>query len=118
MKFLVDVCSSSRSLQTMLDNEGHDVVSVLELNPRESDDALLQIAYQEARILITEDKDSGEWVFVHRLPHPTIIRFVEMRVSEQVEAMRELLQDYTNELEEGALIVVTRGRIRVRQPPP
>ena len=63
---------------------------------------------------MTEDKDFGELVFVRRLPHPSIVHFVEMRVEDQVAAMRELLDHYSSELEDGALIVVTRGRVRIR----
>jgi predicted nuclease of predicted toxin-antitoxin system len=63
---------------------------------------------------VTEDKDFGELVFVRRLPHRTIIRFIEMRVEEQVAAMRELLDYYPTELQGETLIVVTRGRVRIR----
>jgi predicted nuclease of predicted toxin-antitoxin system len=76
---------------------------------------LLDLAFQEKRVLVTEDKDFGELVFVHRLPHPSIVRFVEMRVEDQVKAMQELLTRYPEELEAKALIVVTTGRIRIRQ---
>jgi predicted nuclease of predicted toxin-antitoxin system len=76
---------------------------------------LLDLATQEGRVLETEDKDFGELVFVHRLPHPSIVRFVEMQVDDQVAAMQELLDHYLAEMQRGALIVVTRGRIRIRQ---
>jgi predicted nuclease of predicted toxin-antitoxin system len=65
-------------------------------------------------VLVTEDKDFGELVFVQRLPHPCIIRFLDMRVEEKVAAMRELLERYLEAMHAGAFIVVTRGRIRVR----
>jgi hypothetical protein len=47
-------------------------------------------------VLVTEDKDFGELVFVRRLPHPCIIRFVYMRVEEKVVAMRELLERHVD----------------------
>lgn len=114
MKFLLDVCSSSHSLRALLTGLRHDVLSALEVDPRASDETLLAVALREARILVTEDKDFGELVFVLRLPHHTIVRFVEMRIDDQIVAMRELLSHYTTELEAGALIVVTKDRIRVR----
>ena len=114
MKFLLDVCASSRSLRTLLTDLSHDVCSVLDVDPRASDETILNLALQEARILVTEDKDFGELIFVHRLPHPAIVRFFEMRVEEQVGAMQELLAHYSAELEAGALIVVTKGRVRLR----
>ena len=114
MKFLLDVCASSRAVRTLLATLGHDVRSVLEVDPRASDDALLDLALQEERVLVTEDKDFGELVFVHRLPHPCIIRFADMRVEEKVAAMRELLERHSEAMRGGALIVVSRGRVRIR----
>ena len=99
----------------MLDDLGHDVVSALEADPRAADEALLARAREERRILVTADKDFGELVFVRRLPHPCIVRFVDMRVTEQVMAMRELLDRHERHLENGALLVVSRGRLRVRR---
>jgi hypothetical protein len=34
MKFLFDVCASSRALRTLLTDLGHDVLSALEHDPR------------------------------------------------------------------------------------
>ncbi|MBM4124277.1 MAG: toxin-antitoxin system, toxin component, PIN family protein [Nitrospira sp.] len=114
MKFLLDVCASSRSLQRLLIDLQHDVRLAADFDPRADDENLLDLALRESRIVVTEDKDFGELVFVQRRPHRAIVRFVEMRVDEQVAAMRELLERYQTELESGALIVVSRGRIRIR----
>ena len=114
MKFLLDVCAASRSMHALLAGMGHDVLSTRETAPRATDSALLALANDEDRVLITEDKDFGELVFVHRLPHPCIIRFVDMQVAEKVAAMRELLEHHGDSMHEGALIVVTRSRVRVR----
>lgn len=114
MKFLLDVCASSHSLRTLLTNLGHEVRLVGESNPRCSDETILLQAYQEGRLVVTIDKDFGELVFVQRRPHAGIVRFLDMPITEQVAAMRELLSTYRADLESGAMIVVTRGRIRVR----
>lgn len=114
MKFLLDVCVCSRSLHRLLADLTHDVRLASDIDPRTDDEMLLDLALLEGRIIVTEDKDFGELVFVHGSPHPTIVRFVEMRVDEQVTAMRELLERYRTELESGAMIVVTRDRVRVR----
>ncbi len=114
MKFLLDVCASSRALRALLTDLNHDVVSAIDVDPRASDKVLLDLAMQEQRVLVTEDKDFGELVFVHRLPHPCIIRFLDMRVEEKAAAMREVLDRYQEAMQAGALIVVSRGRIRVR----
>jgi len=41
MKFLLDVCVSSRSLETFLAGRGHDVLSAVAVDPRASDERLL-----------------------------------------------------------------------------
>ena len=115
MRFLLDVCAASRRVQNALIAQGHDVLSALEKNPRATDEELLALAMEERRILVTEDKDFGELVFVRRLPHPCIIRFVEMTVTEKVTAMKELIEQHADAMSEGALIVVTQRRIRIRQ---
>lgn len=115
MKFLLDVCASSRSLRRFLTDVGHEVLSVVDVDRRAFDEIILDLALQEGRVFITEDKDFGELVFVRRLPHPTIIRFVEMGVDDQVTAMQELLDHYSDDLEAKSLIVVSKGRLRIRR---
>ena len=79
-----------------------------------TDDELLALALAEQRILITEDKDFGELVFVRRLPHPCIIRFTDMPVAEKAAAMRHLIERHAEAMHEASMIVVTRSRVRVR----
>ena len=114
MKFLLDVCCSSRSLREFLIGLGHDVRLVGSDDPCASDEAVLALARQEDRIVVTEDKDFGELIVVQRQPHSGIIRFLDMPVGEQVEAIQEVLRDYPADLASRAMIVVTRGRIRIR----
>ena len=115
MKFLLDVCAASRSMHAMLTESGHDVLSVQEVAPRATDDEVLAMALAEQRVLITEDKDFGELVFVRRLPHPCIIRFTDMPVAEKVATMRYLLEFHQEAMHEGRMIVVTRNRVRIRR---
>lgn len=114
MKFLLDECAASRSLHRRLLDLGHDVVSAHDEFARASDETLLALAYEERRVLVTEDKDFGELIFVRRLPHPCIVRFVEMNIVEKLAAMRELIERHADAMHEGALIVVTRDRVRIR----
>ncbi|NMC20500.1 MAG: DUF5615 family PIN-like protein [Thermogutta sp.] len=98
MKFLLDVCVSSRSLEAFLSGQGHDVLSAVAIDPRAGDERLMAVALQEGRALVTADKDFGEIVFVRRLPHGPIVRLVELTVDEQVSGMRELLERRAAEL--------------------
>ena len=101
-------------MRAALVDSGHDVLSALEKDPTATDEQLLALALEEQRVLVTEDKNFGELVFVRRLQHPCIIRFVDMPTSEKVAAMRELMERYADAMHEGALIVVTQNRVRVR----
>ncbi len=49
---------------------GHDVTSITELSPGISDEAVMAIAHEEKRIVVTFDRDYGELVFRRRLPLP------------------------------------------------
>jgi hypothetical protein len=62
LKFLADECCDV-GLVSSLRKEEHDVQYVLEIQRGGSDDVVLRQAYQEERILLTEDKDFGELVF-------------------------------------------------------
>ncbi len=114
MKFLLDVCAASRSLYAALNERGHDVLSASDSDPLATDETLLALAHSEQRVLITEDKDYGELVFVRRLQHPCIVRFVDMQVSEKVSAMLELIEHNADAMREGTMIVVTPRRVRFR----
>jgi len=46
-----------------LRGDGHDVLYVLEEKPGATDDEVLLEAYEQGRILLTEDKDFGELVY-------------------------------------------------------
>lgn len=112
LRFLVDVCTASRALTSMLVGEGHDVVIASRTSP-ESDEFLMGVALREGRILITEDKDYGELVFAQGMAHPCIVRLHRMSAPEQVTAMRKLIGDEAESMVDGAMIVVTRDRVRV-----
>jgi len=45
---------------------GYDVTAIAEFMPGASDLKVLESAFEDRRILITEDKDFGEWVFGHK----------------------------------------------------
>lgn len=115
MKFLLDACVSSHSLEAFLTAQGHNVLSALAIDPTATDERLLDLALQDDRVLVTEDKDFGELVFVRRLPHGTIVRLVELTVDQQVSGMAELMERYPTQLAGPVIITVTRGRIRIRR---
>lgn len=97
-----------------MDEAGHDVVWVGNFTKDPGDDAILKIAYQEKRVLITLDKDFGELVIVHDKPHYGIIRLVGHSAIQQGPISKKVLKKYVEELQEGAIITVEKTRVRVR----
>ena len=79
-----------------------------------SDETLLALAHRERRVLITEDKDFGELVFLRHLPHPCIVRLVSLATEEKPDAIQHLIEHHAAAMYAGAIIVVTRTRIRIR----
>ncbi|MCY4342455.1 MAG: DUF5615 family PIN-like protein [Gammaproteobacteria bacterium] len=116
MKFLIDSCAASRPILAALDDAGCDVASVRDRLPHAIDEVVLALALEENRVLVTEDKDFGELVFLHGLPHAGIVRLVDMTPGERAEVMLFLLENHSNALRDGAVIVVTKDRIRIRPP--
>ena len=114
MKFLLDVCVASRVLHKRLVDLGHDVLSARDGYATATDEALLAVAYREGRVLVTEDKDFGELVFSLRLPHPCIVRLDGLTASEEASAMQNLIVRHGTAMREGAIIVVTGRRVRIR----
>jgi len=61
VRFLVDRCAGHR-LAEWLRTQGHDVVEVSGLGPDPGDRAILEMAAQQDRILVTIDTDFGRLV--------------------------------------------------------
>ena len=114
MRFLLDVCADSHMMRAALISQGHDVLPVSEGNPKASDEEILSLATAEQRTIITEDKDFGDLIFLHGLPHPCIIRLVGMPVAHKVNAVLELMENNLDAVEGGCIITVTQSRVRIR----
>ncbi len=114
MKFLLDVCVASNVLRKTLSDLGHDVFSAQDGYAIASDQTLLELAYREERVLVTKDKDFGELVFSLRLPHPCIVRLDGLTVTEETAAIRNVIKHHGAAMEQGAIIIITRNRVRIR----
>lgn len=118
MRFLVDECTGP-GVARWLRSQSHDVVSIYDEARGLGDDAVLNKAVSEQRILITNDKDFGEMVFRERRTHCGVIllRLPDERPTSKIESLRALLARYAEHLE-NAFIVVTETQIRVAAPAP
>ena len=113
MKFLVDVCVS-RDVTEYLRNAGHATVLVHERDPRLGDEDILQWAYEDDCVLITNDKDFGRYIFLHCKPCAGLIRLPNAEGRTLVALMRQVLANHEDDLDRGAIITATTKRIRVR----
>jgi predicted nuclease of predicted toxin-antitoxin system len=100
---------------TSLKNDGHDVLYVLEKNPGVTDDEVLLDAYNEKRILITEDKDFGELVYRLKKPAEGIILIridVEQRHLKW-SRIKKLIEKHEGHLS-GHFVVINTQKFRFR----
>jgi len=114
LKFLADECCDTE-LVASLRSDGHDVLYELEEDTGAEDGDVLERAYKEERILVTEDKDFGELVF--RLRNRTVgIVLLRIDVADRDlkwPRLKKLIDNYAGRLL-GHLVVVGRDRFRFR----
>lgn len=77
------------------------------------DEAVIQRAFTENRILVTNDKDFGEKVYRERLSHKGVIllRLTDERPAAKIDVLQRLLSAYAARIP-GQFVVVTETKIR------
>ena len=112
MRFLVDECTGT-SVATWLREQDHEVFSAHEQSRGAADDVLIQKAFTENWILITNDKDFGEKVYRERRLHHGVIflRLEDERTANKIFVLNQLLTQYA-ELLYDRFVVVTEKRVR------
>ena len=114
MKFLADECCDAQVV-SLLRSQRHDVLYVTEFKPGALDEEVLKKAFNEKRILLTEDKDFGELVYRLKKPAYGII-LLRFEVSERHlkwPRLMELIHHHSSKLE-GHFIVVDIEKFRFR----
>lgn len=116
MRFLVDECTGPRVAQWLIEQE-HEVFSVFDQVRGATDDEILDKAYDEDWILITNDKDFGEKVFRDQRQHHGVIflQLQDERTSAKIDAIEKLLAAHEDQLPD-AYVVVTESLVRFGQP--
>ena len=112
MRFLVDECTGPVVARWLRERQ-HEVFSVYEEARGMDDDDIIQKAFAENRILITNDKGFGEKVYRDRWLHKGVIllRLDDERAEKKIEAVRRLLAGYADGLA-GKFVVVTETTVR------
>ncbi len=114
MKFLADECFDASTVAS-LRSDGHDVLYVMEFQPGTQDQDILEKAFAEDRILITEDKGFGELVYRFKRPAKGIVLLrIEVRERHlKWPRLRELISHHSSKLE-GHFVVVDVEKFRFR----
>jgi len=113
IKFLADV-NVEKPLVDYLSKQGYDIKWVPDYNCEMPDEDLLQLANEENRIFITNDKDFGDLIFLQRrLSVGTILFRVKGQKSEEkIKLMRKLLMGYRDKIL-NHYVVITKLKIRI-----
>ncbi|MHB8841891.1 MAG: DUF5615 family PIN-like protein [Candidatus Aquicultor sp.] len=115
LRFLVDV-GVSKKLEKWLQDQGYDVLSVRDIDPRMFDSKILEMAVSEGCMVITMDRDFGELVFNSGLSHTGVLllRLENARSEEKIEAVNKILEKYSDKLI-NKFCVFKDGRLRIRK---
>lgn len=113
MRFITDECVGPK-LSEWLRGQGHDVFSIFEQARGSTEEAILQKALAEDRIIITADKDFGELAFREKLPHRGIIllRLNNDLAASKIAALQQLLEGYADQIK-GRFCVVKETATRI-----
>ena len=115
MRLLLDACVWGRARE-QLETAGHDVVWAGAWADDPGDEAILNRAHQEGRILVTLDKDFGELAIVYGRAHCGIVRLVGIPARAQAVVCERVLVAHGTELLTGAIVTAEPGRLRIRPP--
>lgn len=117
MRFLVDECTGP-AVARWLRSQNHEVFSLFEEARGLDDEAVINKAFLEDWILITNDKDFGEKIFRQRIAHKGVVllRLEDERAANKILALQRLLGAYS-ELLPGQFVVVTETQVRFASPP-
>jgi predicted nuclease of predicted toxin-antitoxin system len=112
MRFLVDE-STGPWVAQWLREHGYEVFSVFEQSRGIDDEEIIQKAFAENRILITNDKDFGDKIFRDQKPHKGVVllRLADERSFVKIEVLERLLNSHMDKLE-NQFVVVTENAVR------
>lgn len=112
MRFLVDECTGQK-VADWLQASGHEVFSVYQQARGIDDDVIIQKAFDQNWILITDDKDFGEKVYREKRLHRGVIflRLKDERADNKIEVLRRLLETYADRLLD-SFVVVSETQVR------
>jgi len=114
VRFLADESLEYRIVKHLRKLE-YDITTIAEISPSISDFEVLSKAVSENRIILTNDKDFGDLVFLNFLPHKGVIlfRLRSERVEDKIKALNYVLKNYKRQIKNN-FIVVEDDNVRIR----
>lgn len=120
MKLLLDA-NLSPEVARLLKESGHDAIHVGDVGLLSAPDPeILQAAATEGQILLTADADFGALLALSSLASPSVVLLRSadhLRPPEQAELLAANLPRISEDLKKGAIVSLTRDRLRVRELP-
>lgn len=120
MRFLLDECVSPL-VAPPLAAAGHSVVHARDLGlTGQTDAVVLAAAESDQRVLVTLDTDFGALLAASGAARPSIVYFrgeVTRRPAGQVRVLLANLDQFTEDIAAGAVVVIGDDRVRVRRLP-
>ena len=115
LKLLFDL-GVSKKAEIYFSENGYDVLSVRELNPRMKDDDILKLAVQKERLVVTMDKDFGELVFNSKNMHSGVflLRMEDAGWRQKIDVLTEIFEKYYEEIK-GSFSVYQDRKLRIRK---
>lgn len=114
MKFLVDV-NASGAIVKWLNDQGHNVMLVADVDPRMIDDDILRWANREQRIIITTDQDFEQKIWQEGRKHKGILRLENLPRAKRITLLKDVLHYHSRDLETGAIVIALSRKVRVRK---
>jgi predicted nuclease of predicted toxin-antitoxin system len=115
-RFLADECFSGRYFRALRE-AGIDISRSADIAPGAPDEQVLAMAFDQGRVLVTEDNDFGDLTVRLGLPTHGVVR-VDLKSLDKLSQITRLLKAF-NELADGrahmALVTVEPTRTRVRR---
>jgi predicted nuclease of predicted toxin-antitoxin system len=115
LKILADEDVDYRIIKE-LRQKGVEVISILEENKGVSDTQVLNIAKRQEAILLTEDKDFGEWIFAHKQKEVSVIllRYNHIDLRYIINNLIDVLKKYESALQ-NKFVVISKNKVRIRE---
>ena len=117
MEFLADESCAAPVIRALRE-AGHDVVAIAEISKGISDELVMERAFDQGRVLITEDADFGELVYARERPSAGVIlvKFDRRARRAKAAAVAEAVAKLGSRLRDG-FAVIAPGKVRLARRP-